>query len=118
MMPDAQLYNLDQLKEIDDNEDFILQVITIFLETVPCNTEAMVKACTEKDWEQVYFFAHKIKSNINLLNIGSIVDEIKFVEQSAKNSVNIEMIPEKINFIDGVIRSAAERMKIDFALNK
>ena len=118
MMHDEQLYNLDQLKEIDESEDFILQVITIFLETAPANSNEMKKACAEKNWEQVYFLAHKIKSNVNLLSIGSIIDEIKFVEQSAKNSVNIEMIPEKINFIDGVIRNAAERMKIDFALNK
>lgn len=61
MMHDEQLYNLDQLKEIDESEDFILQVITIFLETAPANSNEMKKACAEKNWEQVYFLAHKIK---------------------------------------------------------
>jgi hypothetical protein len=118
MENEKSLYSLAKIKEIDDDEDFIQQVISIFLETVPENTGALVKACNEEDWEQVYFYAHKIKSNVNLLSIDCIIDEIKFVEQSAKNSVNIEMIPEKINFIDGVIRNALERLKIDFALNK
>ncbi|QEC66967.1 Hpt domain-containing protein [Panacibacter ginsenosidivorans] len=114
MTPDAQLYNLGQLKEIDDNEDFILQVITIFLETVPSNAEALVKACAEKDWEQVYFFAHKIKANVTLLSMDMITEDVKFVEQSAKNRININMIADKVNFIDGIIKNAAGQMKKDF----
>jgi HPt (histidine-containing phosphotransfer) domain-containing protein len=103
-MQEKPLYNFDKLKEIDDSEDFIHQVISIFLETVPANTEAMVKACCEEDWEQVYFFAHKIKSNVNLLSVGSITEEVKFVEQSAKDRNNLELLSEKIKHIDETVK--------------
>ena len=110
-MQEKPLYSLDKLKEIDDTEDFILQVITIFLETVPANTEALVKACAEKDWEQVYFFAHKIKANVALLGIECIIEDIRFVEQSAKGRCNKEVIPSKVKFINEMVKVAVEQMK-------
>ena len=111
MENEKPLYSLDKIKEIDDAEDFIQQVIQIFLETVPPNTEAMVKACAQEDWDQVYFFAHKIKSNINLLSIDSIIEDVRFVEQSAKNRVNVEMIEEKVKFIEGVLERVKDEIK-------
>ncbi|MEP6846859.1 MAG: Hpt domain-containing protein [Panacibacter sp.] len=117
MTQDRQLYSLDKLREIDNAEDFILQVIGIFLDTVPSNMDALVKACAEKDWENVYFFAHKIKSNVILLNIDSILEDIRFTEQSAKNKINLEALPVKINFIEEVVTKVAMQMKAYLAIN-
>lgn len=111
MENEKPLYSLVKIKEIDDAEDFIQQVITIFLETVPENANALVKACDEKNWEQVYFFAHKIKSNVNLLSIDTIIDEIKFVELSAKNGDNVEAIPGKISFINEILKKVCLQIK-------
>lgn len=111
MEHDIPLYSLDKLKEIDDAEEFILQVINIFLETVPANTAALVKACTEKNWEQVYFFAHKIKANVALLGIDSIIEEVRSVERSAKDLHDVDTIPDKVHFIDQTVQKAAQQMK-------
>lgn len=104
------LYSLDKLKEIDDAEEFILQVINIFLETVPQNTSALRKACAEKNWDQVYFFAHKIKANVALLGIDSIVEEVRIVERCAKDNHDLDIIPAKVCFIDETVQKAAEQM--------
>ena len=92
-------------------EDFILQVINIFLETLPSNTDALVKACAEKDWENVYFFAHKIKSNVTLLGIDCILEDIRFIEQSAKAKLNLETLSARVNFIDEILTKVALQMK-------
>src|SRR5258706_13144082 len=115
MENEKPLYSLAKIKEIDDAEDFIQQVISIFLETVPQNTDALVKACDEEDWEQVHFYAHKIKSNVHLLSIDSILDEIKFVEQSAKNKINIEMIPGKVLLINETLHAVSKQIKNSLA---
>lgn len=104
------IYSLDKLKEIDDSTEFIRQVLRIFLDTVPSNSKAMVKACAEENWEQVYFFAHKMKANINLLSITAIMEDIKFVEQNAKGMTNLNEIPGKVKFIDEVVDKAGEDM--------
>ena len=115
-MQDKPLYTLDKLKEIDDAEDFILQVINIFLETVPANTEALKKACDEKNWEQVYFFAHKIKANVNLLAIDSICDDVKYVEHCAKTLTSLENTPSKVKHIHSTVKHVAQVLKNDFGL--
>ena len=115
MENEKSLYSLVKIKEIDDDEDFIQQVISIFLETVPENTGELVKACNEENWEQVYFYAHKIKSNVNLLSIDCILDEIKFVEQSAKNRINIEMIPAKVSMINETLHDVTNQIKNSLA---
>jgi len=105
------LYSLDKLKEIDDSEDFINQVIGIFLETVPPTSQMLVKACSDEDWQQVYFYAHKMKANVNLLSISSIIDEIKFVESGAKGLVHLEEMQQKVEHINEVVSRAAEEMR-------
>lgn len=114
-MQEKPLYSLDKLKEIDSSEEFLLQVITIFLETVPANTEALAKACAEEDWEQVYFFAHKIKANVSLLCIDSILEDVRFVEQSAKGRVNLEVVAGKVSYIESVVLNVKREMKNQFA---
>lgn len=107
-----RLYSLDKLTEMDGADDeFVKQVIDIFLETVPLTSIALVKACKEQDWQQVYFYAHKMKANVNLLSINSIIDEIKFVENGAKELVHLEEMAEKVKHINEVVQQTAEEMK-------
>ena len=113
-MSEKPLYSLHKLKEIDDSEDFISQVIQIFLETVPANTEAMKKACDTQDWDQVYFYAHKIKANVNLLDITSIIDDVKQVEINARGRVELESIKDKVFGISVVIQKVADVLKDSF----
>ena len=66
-------YSLNQLYEMENAHDgFILTVINIFLEYVPQSAGELVNACAKEDWDTVYFIAHKLKANVNLLNIESI----------------------------------------------
>ncbi|MBG9374876.1 Hpt domain-containing protein [Panacibacter sp. DH6] len=113
-MSEKPLYSLHKLKEIDDSEDFISQVIQIFLETVPANTEAMKKACDAQDWDQVYFYAHKIKANVNLLDITSIIDDVKEVEINARGRMALESIKDKVFGISVVIQKVADVLKDSF----
>ena len=110
-MSEKPLYSLHKLKEIDDSEEFISQVIQIFLETVPANTEAMKKACDQADWDQVYFYAHKIKANVNLLDITSIIDDVKTVEMNAKGKVELDILPAKVNFMCSVIQNVSVMLR-------
>lgn len=110
-MSEKPLYSLHKLKEIDDSEEFISQVIQIFLETVPANTEAMKKACDQADWDQVYFYAHKIKANVNLLDITSIIDDVKTVEMNAKGRVELDNVKNLVNKIVNTIAQVSEQLK-------
>src|SRR5690242_15001707 len=91
-----RLYNLEKLSEIDStNEEFIREIINAFLKSIPAHARDLIIAANEKKWDNVYFLAHKMKANIDLLNIKAIKEEIRFVERNAKAKIHPEQITEK-----------------------
>ena len=74
----SRLYNLERLYEIDNtNKEFIREIISAFLKSIPIHARDLVTAANEKKWDKVYFLAHKMKANIDLLNIKTIREEIR-----------------------------------------
>ena len=58
------IYSLDKINEMaEGDQDFINSVISVFLEEVPEDLEALEVALQEKNYDQVYKLAHKIKPN-------------------------------------------------------
>ena len=110
-------YSLNQLYEMENADDgFILSVINIFLGYVPASTNELVNACAKEDWDTVYFIAHKLKANVNLLNIELIKEGVRFIENSAKTKTNLEQIADKAKTVNNTIQQAAAEMKEDFNL--
>src|SRR5215471_7910051 len=96
----SRLYNLQKLYEIENKDNnFIIDVVNLFLNTIPLVSKALVKAAKEKKWDDVYFLAHKMKANIDLLNIESIQKEIRLVEENAKSKRNLNYISDKVELI-------------------
>ncbi|HXL57642.1 MAG TPA: hypothetical protein VN958_15380 [Chitinophagaceae bacterium] len=111
----SRLYNLERLYEIDNgNDEFIREIINVFLRNIPLNARDLVKAANEKKWDNVYFLAHKMKANIELLNIKSIREEIRLVERNAKAKIHLDQIVDKAKLIHTTIQQCAKEMKEDF----
>ncbi len=90
------IYNLDKINEMaDGDEDFILSVITVFLEEVPQDLEELEMALSRRDYNSVYKLAHKIKPNVDLLGMEQTranALQIETLGKSAANSAEIERI--------------------------
>jgi hypothetical protein len=111
----SRLYNLEKLYSIESKDDnFIKEVVILFVNTIPFISEELVKAANEKKWDRVYFLAHKVKATIDLLNIESLQKEIRFVEESAKSKIHLERISDNANFIDSIIKECVQEIKEDF----
>ena len=77
------IYNLDKINEMaEGDEDFIISVISVFLGEVPIDLQALETAIHEKDFNQIYKMAHKIKPNVDLLGM----------EQTRANALEIETL--------------------------
>ena len=111
----ARLYNLEKLYGIEHKDaNFVKEVLMLFLNTIPAISDELVKAANEKKWDQVYFLAHKMKANIDLLNIESLKKEIRVVEESTKTKNNLDNISDKVKFINSIIEQCANQIKEDF----
>src|SRR3954454_961217 len=108
----SRLYNLEKLYSIESKDDnFIEEVVTLFINTIPLISDELVRTAKEKKWDEVYFIAHKMKATIDLLNIEILQKEIRMVEESAKSKNQVEYIFDKASFINLVIKDCTKEIK-------
>lgn len=64
------IYSLHKVNELaDGDEDFVMSIITVFLEEIPEDLKGLEKAVSEKDYDQIRKLAHKIKPNVELMGM-------------------------------------------------
>ena len=109
------IYSLDKINEMAaGDEDFVQSVITVFLEEVPGDLEALERAIDEKDFDSVYQLAHKIKPNVDLLGMEqtrATALEIETLGKSAENSAEIE---SKFPLLKKDVLQVISELKKDF----
>jgi PAS domain S-box-containing protein len=115
--PTQKLYDLTLVNELArGNEEFILNLSKIFIDTVPPTSKEMVSACEKKNWEQVGKLAHKLKSTIDTMCINSLKDDIRLIEKNGKDKTNIDAMPGLVEKADQVITKVTEQLKAEFKL--
>lgn len=77
-------FDLSMLKELDDN-DYLSQMIEIFLSMTPVELVEMEKQAEAGELENVYKIAHKLKSSTGLIKANILLDVLVQIEQEAKN---------------------------------
>jgi HPt (histidine-containing phosphotransfer) domain-containing protein len=85
------------------NNDFVLTLIKIFLDTIPADTRSMAGACKDKKWDSVSKLAHKLKSTIDTMQMTSLKEVIRTIEYDAKHGINITAIPALVQKVETVI---------------
>lgn len=76
-----------------NNPDFQAKMIRTFVETLPEQISAIEKASVGKNWEEVRYYAHKMKAIIDMMGIISLKDTIRTVEHQAETGKDTEEIP-------------------------
>jgi len=111
------IYNLDKLNEMaDGDQDFIESVISVFLEEVPVDLEALEVALKEKNHESVYQLAHKIKPNVDLLGMEQTRAAALQMETLGKEAANMEDIEKILPALKADILQVIGELKNDFNL--
>jgi HPt (histidine-containing phosphotransfer) domain-containing protein len=106
------LYDLSTIRTISGgDESFIKKMIALFIETVPQNVEELNKALAEQDWDQVSKMAHKLKSTLDSMGIASVKQDVRTVEQNAKNKESLKEIPALVGNISTTVAACIEQLK-------
>ncbi len=117
MVASSKIYDLKNILDIArGNQDFVLTLVKIFLETIPADSKNMVKACEEKKWDQVSKLAHKLKTTIDTLHVHSITEVIRVIEMDAKQQVNVAALPALVFKVDRAIDNISCSLREDFEL--
>jgi response regulator RpfG family c-di-GMP phosphodiesterase len=114
-----KLYDLTLVNELArGNQEFIMNLAKIFIQTVPPTSKEMVEACRQEKWEQVGKLAHKLKSTIDTMNIASLKDDIRVIEKNGKDQNNLETVRQLVAKTDSVITEVARQLQAEFRIEK
>ncbi|MDG1573209.1 Hpt domain-containing protein [Robiginitalea sp. M366] len=111
------IYNLDKINEMaDGDQDFVESVISVFLEEVPEDLEALEQAVAAAHYEQVYKMAHKIKPNVDLLGMEQTRALALEIETLGKTEGSLEEIRQRFPMLKRDVQQVVGELKNDFDL--
>lgn len=99
-------YNLQYLRSVSgNNAEFIREMITTFLHTLPGVLAEMQKASQERSWEKLSRLAHQIKPSFTLMGLDGLRSRVLFIEENGKAYTRTDELPN-------VVKDFAEKCEI------
>lgn len=108
-------YNLTQLRALSrGDEEFVLNMIEIFLQHTPPALVEIKDALLAKDYPTVARVAHRIKPSIESMGISQLDGVARDIELSAKaEDLNPAQLAEKVRFLSETLAVVLEKLKAD-----
>ena len=92
--PVDKIVDLSYLKTVSGgDENFMREMIEIFLSQAPTSITGMKSSLENKDWEGLAYTAHKIKPSITFMGIEAMKEVILKIEELAKEERDLDQIP-------------------------
>lgn len=111
----SENYNLIKIKAFIGDDDMVMdKMIGIFLENSPIILSKILEGLESKDYDQVSFYAHKLKSSIDNFSIHQLTDEIRLIEKYAKEKSSLEDLPTLVNKLKIILDDVMKEIKHDF----
>lgn len=111
------LYDLAVLKNQTGNDpDFLNQMVILFIKQTVENLEKIDAAIRQKNWSEIHFIVHKMKSAINLFGIKSLQQIIVATEELTRNKSDEKKIVGNLQLIDQVLHQCMEQLKMEFSV--
>jgi HPt (histidine-containing phosphotransfer) domain-containing protein len=109
------VYGLNKIKEMAEGDlDFINSVIGVFLEEVPEDLKSLEAAVNSGDFNQIYQLSHKLKPNVDLLEMESSRALALEIETMGKNQEDLEGIRDRFVQLKQNIELAVLELRKDF----
>ncbi len=110
-------YNLSKVYALSDNdEEFVLQIINLFVSEVPQDLKQIEIGIKEKDYKQAYAYAHKIKPTLDLLGMTMAFEEILQVEAWTRAEGKRKEIDATFESIQDQVDKTIKEIKKDFEI--
>lgn len=110
-------YNLAKVYAISENDtDFVMAVLTLFVSEVPQDLFQMKEAINEKQYKVAYGFAHKMKPTLDLLGMTVAHEEIIYIENWTRSEGKRKEVKDTYKSIESRIEKAVKEIRKDFNL--
>ena len=110
-------YNLAKVYEISENDTvFVIDVLKLFVDEVPSDLLQIKEAINEKNHQEAYSFAHKIKPSLDLLGMTIAYEENLCIENWTREKGKKKEIKDTYKSLENHIEKAVKEIKKDFNL--
>ncbi len=111
------IYTLDKINEMaDGDKDFIVSIVTVFLEEIPQDLKDLEEAVNNRDHEQTYQLAHKIKPNVDILGMEQARILALDIETLGKNQGSFDEINTKFPVLKQDVLQVISELQSDFGI--
>lgn len=109
-------FDLSYLRSIsNNNEEFIKEMISTFIQTLPLSIEEIQSSVKAGNWETVGRAVHKIKPSITLIGMGDAKSLAVEIETLAKTNQPTERLFQLVDEFCGILQDALEFLKKEAA---
>lgn len=105
-------FNLDYFHTItEQDKDLKVRMLSIMLDETPDEVQKLKKFAAEENWDSLRAIAHKMKSSMQFMGMKATLEKVKFIELSAKEKKNLELLAEKVNSVAEDCEQAVHELK-------
>jgi HPt (histidine-containing phosphotransfer) domain-containing protein len=111
------IYGLNKIREMAEGDsEFIHSVIGVFLEEAPADVKSLEAAVQSGDFGQIYQLAHKLKPNVDMLEMEPARALALEMETLGKNEQDLEGIRDRFARFKRDVDQAISELRSDFDL--
>lgn len=81
----------------DGSNEFMVEMIDIFLNQTPAYLNQIEQAILEKDWLTVAEISHKVRPTFAFIGVKEAIDVMASIENYARSGTNLEKVAEEFN---------------------
>ncbi len=108
----GKLYDLSQVKMFLGNDKQQLgNMISIFVSETPLMIQALNDNMQSYNLDEVRFYAHKLKSSIDLFQINGLQQDIRSLEKLAGEKNNVATIQQYVSDITNTLEVVIEEIR-------
>lgn len=112
----SKLINLAYLVDLaEGNQQFINEIIEMFIRDLPDAVEQMQKYCDNKEWDRLKAVAHKMKPSLSFIGLTNFQKEIQKIETSAAERAGLDKLPAIILKSQWVVQQVVEELKAELS---
>ncbi len=103
--------SLAYLKDIaDGSQEFMVEMIDIFLHQTPAYLAELEKSIENKDWSTVAEIAHKVRPTFTFIGVDQLTEIMASIEQKARSGEDLSTISKEFNEVKPLLRRVFEKL--------
>lgn len=109
MQNSYKIINLEYLKAMSGDTDFMHSILTVFLEQAEKLETDMHRALKNNDYDLLATAAHRAKSSVSIIGMASEAEEMAKLEQDIRKKQKTETYKSRVNsFLRNIEKAVAE----------